>query len=289
MNLEVLIRAHTFSAQEAFLADRLEDAFQSQVTFVTDDSAAVVATDRFAKIGITRRRVRELIGGRVLPQWGWQFGDVSYYAARAAFPDATHFALIESDVLLSEVGARRLAKVFAERTEDLLAPRLRRTEEPPSFSKDLIALGRDPQVACFFPITRASTKALEYMQNLRRREREQPRLRINDEAIMANVAFDDGVTFANLSESASDIFDPDSFTLERTQLFEHLAETYEDVAAIHPVRTVAALLNRIETFGVARNFRRRYREAIEQAAPRHRQKLRRALAVADERRAQNKQ
>ena len=289
MTLEVLIRAHTFSAQEALLAERLEAAFQSQVTFVTDDSTAPLSTDRFAKIGITRRRVRELIGGRVLPQWGWQFGDVFYYAAREAFPDASHFALIESDVLLSDAGARSLAALFLERNEDILAPRLRRTEDPPSFAKDLTALDRDAHVACFFPVTRVSVKALEHMQSLRRRERQKPRLRINDEAILANVAFEEKVTSANLSDIAPDIFDPDLFTLERTQLFEHLRDSHDGVAAVHPVRTVAALLNRIEGFGSARNFRRRYREAIEQAAPRHRQKLRRALAAADERRAQNRQ
>ncbi|NNE87373.1 MAG: hypothetical protein HKN27_04795 [Silicimonas sp.] len=171
MKLAVLIRAHNFSAQEAVLAERLEAAFRSSVTFVTDDSESPVSTERFPKTGVIRRRVRELIGGRALPQWGWQFGDVFYYAASEAFPDATHFALIESDVLLSDAGARRLSELFLERDEDILAPRLRRTEEPPSFSKDLEALDRDNKVACFFPVTRVSVKALDLMQSLRRRER----------------------------------------------------------------------------------------------------------------------
>ncbi|NNE87374.1 MAG: hypothetical protein HKN27_04800 [Silicimonas sp.] len=72
-------------------------------------------------------------------------------------------------------------------------------------------------------------------------------------------------------------------------MFEHLRGAHQGIEALHPVRTVDALLSRIEEFGGARNFKRRYREALEQAAPRHRQKLRRALAAADERRAQNQQ
>jgi hypothetical protein len=127
------------------------------------------------------------------------------------------------------------------------------------------------------------------MQNLRRRERENAPLRINDEAILASVAFEDDVSFANLSDIAPEIFDPEGFTTERTQLFEHLRDAHQGVAALHPVRTVSALLERIDSFGEARNFRRRYSEAMEQAAPRHRQKLRRALAAADARRLQNKQ
>ncbi|MEO9827034.1 MAG: hypothetical protein ABJF50_21750 [Paracoccaceae bacterium] len=286
MKLAVLIRAHQFSAQEALLAERLEAAFKTSVIFVTDDTNGAVDTGRFAKIGIHKYRVRELIGGRILPQWGWQFGDVFYYAAAEALPHTTHFALIESDVYASPKGAERLAEVLMAGKEDILSPRLEHTDSPPTSSKDLDQLGLKNTVTSFFPITRVSRKALDLMQALRRRERETPRLRINDEAILASIALGPDVTSLNLTQSAPDLFDPEGFTTERTQLFEHLSEAHHGTALLHPVRTVKALLSRIDEFGGARNFRRRYREAIEQAAPRHRQKLRRALAAADERRKQ---
>ena len=282
MKLAVLIRAHQFSEQEALLAERLEAAFKSSVVFVTDDTDGAVDTGRFAKIGIRKYRVRQLIGGRVLPRWGWQFGDVFYYAAAEALPDKTHFALIESDVFASKAGADRLAEVLTCGDHDILSPRLERTEEPRSLSKDLDRLGLENTVTSFFPVTRVSRKALGLMQSLRRREREGSKLRINDEAILASVAFGGDVSSLNLTQAAPDLFDPGSFTLERTQLFEHLREAYNGTALLHPVRRVDVLLARIEEFGAARNFRRRYREALEQAAPRHRQKLRRALAAADE-------
>lgn len=285
MKLAVLIRAHQFSAQEAFLAERLESAFKTSVIFVTDDTKEAVHTGRFAKIGIRKQRVRELIGGRYFSQWGWQFGDVFYYAARDALRDASHFALIESDVFLSERGASRLAEVFHDSTDDILAPWLMRKDTPPAFSKDLDRLERDNTVTCFFPVTRAARDVVDLMCALRKREREIPRLRVNDEAIMASIAFGGDVRAGNLSQIAPDLFEPEGFTIDRTQLFEYLSGAYHDTPILHPVRNVNAMVARIEEFGFVRNFRRRYREAIEQAVPRHRQKLRKALAAADEKRA----
>lgn len=288
MKLAVLIRAHRFTQQEALLAQRLEAAFKTSIIFVTDDTKEVVSTGRFAKIGIRKFRVRELIGDPFHSNWGWQFGDVFYYAAAQALPDATHFALIESDVFASTAGAERLAQVLTQTPEDIVVPRLSKLDDKVhGYAKDLEQLGRLNSVTCFFPISRVSVRALNLMQELRRREREKGGLRINDEAIMASVAFEDDVSSRNLSDIAPDLFGHDAFTVDRTQLFEHLRDTHDALHLVHPVRNVNALLSRIEEFGHVRNMRRRFREALRQAAPRHRQKLRRALAEADARREQN--
>lgn len=287
MTLAVLIRAHQFTIQEAYLAERLEAAFQASVTFVTDDTHSPVDTGRFAKIGIRKYRVRELIGGRYPPQWGWQCGDVFYYAAAEALPNAAHLALIEADVFLNAASAQRLADLFNKANEDILASQLERTENARTYSKDLEHLGRQNTVTGFFPITRVSRRAIGLMQDLRRRERQHGGLRLNDEAILASVAFEDDVTSLNLSKAASDIFDRAGFNVDGTQLFEHVRTEYQGDAVLHPVRSLNALLARIEEFGTKRNFRRRYRIAMEQAIPRHRQKLRRALAAADARRVKD--
>ncbi len=285
MTPAILIRAHQFTPQEALLAERLETAFGTRITFVVDESHGGVDTGRFTKISLTNKRVRELIGGRLLPQWGWQFGDLCHYAAREALCDATHFALIEADVFLSETAAAKLAKLFCDRPEDVLAAQLGHRDPPHAFARDLADLGEDNTVTCFFPITRVSTKAIDLMQALRRAERASAtRLRLNDEAILAAVANRDDISAANLTEIAPDLFDPEAFTPQRTQLFEHLAQEHTGPEILHPVRSVPALLATIEQMGTARNLRARYREAISQAAPRHRQKLRKALAAADERR-----
>lgn len=283
MKPAVLIRAHAFSAQEVLLAERLEAAFGTRVYFVTDDSKAPVETGRFSKIGINRRRVRQLRGGRVGRTWGWQQGDVFLYAARAALPGATHFALIESDVFLSICAADSLAELFTSRPEDVLAVKLGRSEEPKSFSRDLAALGEDPRATCFFPVLRVSASVVDRMQSLRRRAAENTELKLNDEAILAAVAMQDDVSSANLSEIAPALFDSEHFTLERTQLFEFHADRYEGASALHPVRNVGALMQRIAEIGSFRDLRTRYEEAMEQAKPRHRQQLRRALATAEKR------
>ena len=281
MSLAVLIRAHAFSAQESLLAERLEAAFGSRVYFVTDDSKEPISTGRFCKIGINRRRVRQLRGGRVGRTWGWQQGDVFLYGAREALPKATQFALIESDVFLSRPAAENLAKLFTSRLEDVLAVELGRCEEPKSFARGLAALGEDNRVPCFFPVLRVSASIVDRMQVLRRRATENE-LKLNDEAILAAVAMQDDVSSANLSEIAPALFDPDSFTLERTQLYEFHADHYKGPSALHPVRNVSALLQRIDEIGAFRDLRSRYQEAMEQAKPRYRQQLRRALAAVEQ-------
>lgn len=285
MTPAILIRAHQFTAQEILLAERLESAFGARVTLVVDESHGTVDTGRFAKISLTPKRVRQLIGGRLLPQWGWQFGDICFYAAREALSDASSFALIEADVFFSETAAQELADLFKSRPEDMLVAQLSRRDPPHAFARDLAALGEDNTVTCFFPVARVSTTAVDQMRALRQKERATPgRLRINDEAILATIAHRDSVTSASLTEIAPDLFDPDGFTPQRTQLFEYLRDTYTGASILHPVRSVGSLLAKIEQMGAARNLRPRYREAMEQAAPRHRQKLRKALAEADERR-----
>ncbi|NNE87372.1 MAG: hypothetical protein HKN27_04790 [Silicimonas sp.] len=280
MTLAVLIRAHQFAAQEALLAERLEAAFGSRVYFVTDDSEEPVSTGRFCKIGINRRQVRLLRGGSVGRTWGWQQGDVFFYAARAALPEAMHFAMIESDVFLSKAAADQLATLFTTREEEVLAVRLGRRAKPHSFAKDLEVLGEDTLVTCFFPVARVSARVVDRMQALRRRATQQPELRLNDEAILAAVALKDDVSSANLSEIAPELFDPTCFTLERTQLFEFHAESYDGVSALHPVRNMNALLQRINEIGSFRDLRTRFQEAIEQAQPRQKKQLERALAAA---------
>ena len=282
MTLAVLIRAHAFSAQEALLAERLEAAFGSRVYFVTDDAKEPVSTGRFCKIGINRRRVRQLRGGRVGRTWGWLQGDVFLYGARAALPGATHFALIESDVFLSTRAADDLAELFISRPEDVLAVELGRCDEPKSLARDLAAIGEDNRATCFFPVLRVSASVVDRMQALRRRATEHGELKLNDEAILAAVAMKPEVSSVNLSEIAPALFDPECFTLERTQLFEFHADRYEGASALHPVRNVSALLQRIDEIGSFRDLRSRFQEAIAQAKPRHRQQLRRALAAAEQ-------
>ena len=283
MTLAVLIRAHQFTAQEALLAERVEAAFGGPVHFVADESHGPVDTGRFARIGLTRKRVRSLIVGRVPGGWGWQCGDVFLYAAREALPHATAFAMIEGDVFLSEAAAERLARLFQSRTEDVLVAQLGHRDPPHLYARDLERLGEDNSVTCFFPVTRVSAHAVDEMQALRQRERSQ-NLKLNDEAILASIAHRSSFASANLTQIAEDLFDPTGFTPERTQLFEFLREAHVDPRILHPVRNVDALLAKIEQMGAVRNLRRRYREALQQAAPRHRQQLRKALAEADARR-----
>lgn len=283
MTLAVLIRAHQFTPQEALLAERLEAAF-GVVVFVVDETQAPVDTGRFCKISLTRKRVRHLIGGRVPASWGWQCGDVFLYAARDALPSATAFAMIEADVFLSEAAAAELADLFQNRNEEVLVSQLGHRDPPHLYSRDLAALGEDNTVTCLFPITRVSARAVEQMQALRQRERATGGLKLNDEAILASVAKRPGMTAASLTEIAPALFNPEGFNAERTQLFEHLREAHTGIEILHPVRNVASLVARIEDMGESRNLRRRYREAMAQAAPRHRQKLRQALAAADARR-----
>lgn len=281
MTLAVLIRAHQFTPQEALLAERLEAAFGTRITIVADESVSPVDTGRFGKISLTRKRVRQLIGGRIPASWGWQCGDVFLYAARDAMPDATAFAMIEADVFLSEAAAAGLAKLFQDRGDDVLVAQLGHRDPPHLYARDLSVLGEDHTVTCFFPITRVSARAVDLMQALRHRERATRGLKLNDEAILASIATRPDITGGNLTEIAPDLFNPEGYTPDRTQLFEHLREAHTAPAVLHPVRNVAALLQRINDMGAARNLRRRYREAMDQAAPRHRQKLRQALAAAD--------
>jgi FkbM family methyltransferase len=242
-----LVRCHAFDTMARYVAMSLADA-GADVVVVVDERKAVAETTPFSKISLNEAELASLGLQDLPPDWGWLCGDVCYYAARRHLPEATHFCLIESDVAFSANAAALFVQAVQNDPSDLLAAALGPRESAPKYSRGLRALGLDPRVGCYFPVTRCSVEAIDQMHDLRRRSITAGVAALtNDEAILCAAIQQGRLVALSLNELLPDLFTARTFATNPPHLAEAVHRYAARAAVYHPAIPLDVVLDRIAT------------------------------------------
>lgn len=162
-----VIRTHRWGAAEQRLAQSLGRCF-ADVVIAFHNPPADLPADLPPDL-----RVLPLTDGwltahglRVLPRYGWLCGDYCYYLARQSCPNFRNYWLVESDVFFQGDPAEFFAQC-ANSSADGLAAGIRNavgTLNPAWIS----SIGAREPVRAFFPVTRLSGAAIDYLFDARR-------------------------------------------------------------------------------------------------------------------------
>ncbi|WP_333714981.1 FkbM family methyltransferase [Yoonia sp.] len=247
MKTVFLVRCQAFDRMARNVATSLSDA-GADVVVVVDERNAVADTAPFPKISLNDAELAALDLQDLPPDWGWLCGDVWYYAARRHLPEATHFCLVESDVAFSADAAALFVDAVGSHPSDVLAAALGPKDTAPLYSRGLQALGFDPQIGCYFPVTRCSAAAIDWMLDLRRRSiAAGVASLVNDEAILCAATQTDEFSAMSLDDLLLDLFSRRTFSTNPPHLAEAVHRYTARAGIYHPAIPLDLVLARIAT------------------------------------------
>jgi hypothetical protein len=186
---------------------------------------------------------RLAVGARVYERLGlgddlamsWRCGDYCYYAARDAYPDVTHFWLVEYDVFFSYEQSSNFFARFAGIPEvDFLAGYVGPAKK--WGWADTMSTDDGPIFRSFFPVTRISARAADHCLARRRKDfsagptaREWP----NDEVFTATTLMRDGFVVREMN-SVSRVYDKTTYNFLIPRSYERELGKSRD-RLLHPV------------------------------------------------------
>ena len=241
----ILVRTRTPSAEAFDWARQLATLSGAPAVLLVDtrQAGALEAADA-SVLAMTRDGDREL--NLYAPaDVGWRCGDYGFYAARARFPNATHFWMIEDDVRIGGDGAAFFAHAARFPGIDFLASCIRPAE--PKWWWYGHATSRDAVPwRSFFPVTRLSGVAVDRLLAKRRHQSRlwtRRALWPNDEAFVATTIAALGLSHADLNALGPVFYYEDTFG------YDHALDPAEIAAdgpprLLHPVLNAAALARR---------------------------------------------
>ena len=259
-----LIRCGQTSPVAQRLAASLTLATGRLPVFVCDERRAPVSPWDCPKITLSDTLLDGLGLAHRPQNWGWLCGDFCYYAAAQAYPDYSHYCLLDSDVFMAEMAAKALIALLNASPQQALAVRLGEQAEIPRYSRGLQPLGLAPNLGCIFPVTRAHCDVIPMMQKLRHKARDASPP--NDEAILAGAVALGGFSSAALDKIAPSAFGPSSFDTNPPHLYEGISGNPDDPRIYHPVVTADDVVSRLAS-GEKSYTRHRLRKVLRQAPP----------------------
>lgn len=163
----ILFRTHRDTPRNRERIEFLRRTSGLRVVVAIDESS-----DRSAFIDLPRvpvgPAVYERLGLGSDPRLGWRCGDYCYYAARIAFPEISHFWLVEYDVLFSFENSSEFFSRYSGMPEvDFLAARVGEAEKDWAWTEMMNAVD-GPIYRSFFPVTRMSAPAIDHCYKKRR-------------------------------------------------------------------------------------------------------------------------
>lgn len=239
----ILVRTRTPTAEAASWAMQLA-YFSGAPAVLLVDARHGEGYDDAGVVAMTREGDRRL-GLHAPVDVGWRCGDYGFYAARARFPDVTHYWMIEDDVRIGGDGAAFFAHTARFPDIDFLGAHIRPAE--PQWWWYGHARSRDATPwRSFFPVTRLSAIAVDRLWAMRQRHSRRWARRAlwpNDEAFVATTVAALGLLCADLNGLGRTFYRADSFGYDRAL---DPAEVPADGAPrlFHPVLDAAARARR---------------------------------------------
>ncbi len=241
-----LVRTHERNLQTQRLVDCLRSNVSPNTFVVCDETKGVLDYPDATKVSLSKSVLADW-QFKIHPRdWGWLCGDYCYYAAANQLSGYDYFCLIESDVFLSDAGAKKVKAILQGNKSDAVAADLRRFDRPRKFSKPLAQIGEDTNYGCIFPFTRVSAELVPEMFSLRRRvQNHHLQLRVNDEAILSTAAHKGSFDVTDLYDYV-DIFHRDYFDTNPPHLHEIVEKRHDDTLVVHPSVPMAKIYERIQ-------------------------------------------
>lgn len=276
----ILIRCRTVGEVELDLARSIFLQASIRPIFVANDCGSDGGTEGFAVCDLNQRRLAGLGFAGLPPDWGWRYGDMCLYLARALFPGCARYLLVENDVLFLGEALPHLLDLVRRPDLEAGAARLRLHEAPQKHSRELGKIGLDPAAGCLFPVVFASGTVIDRMAAVRRTALAQGLHKLNDEAILAGTVFGHGFAHADLSAALPCDFRDDCFDTNPPLLREAVLRN-PGQGACHPVLSLERILERIAD--PSRNYRaHRLRRVIKAANPVERGRIAAALGQPED-------
>ena len=245
MQSVVLLRTHVFADRERTIMRELADCGIGPVAVAADESQAPLEVGPFDKVSVTRHSC-EAVGLFCPRDFAWRNGDYPLYLARARFPQATHFWMVEPDVEHSFPSFRDFFDRFASRPEiDLLAAWLR-LAEPGWYWRQTMSDRPGGIWRCLFATVRISAPAIDACLAARRGKTFSLRDRLNwpnDEVFVATQTVASGLTAADFNTPTGKVYAPEVFgytPIDGASDFRH-----PQPGIYHPVLHGAAYQDRI--------------------------------------------
>ena len=230
----ILLRATVPDAASEHFAQHLEHASGCPVVYVLDERHGPVSECEREKIGLTGQLIKGL--GLYRPtDFTWRCGDYCYYAARAKYPRAQRFWLIEHDVRICR--AAPFFEAVGTSTRDFLAVDLK----PAALGWFWFSYTRNRDTEawrCLFPVTRLTVGAIDLLYKVRREHSRQWLRKAawpNDESFVATTISGSSLSKADFNTVYENSWEPDSFRVGNATSGETLDLEGESSALLHPI------------------------------------------------------
>jgi hypothetical protein len=241
----ILFRTHR---DTPYIRERLAFLQQTSgmdVVCAFDETSAGPGLEDQPRIALTHERYRQL-GLRADADVGWRCGDYPFYVARQQFPDVSHFWMIEYDVLLSYPRASDFFDRFRHCDDvDFLTAHFGPAPQK-WYWRRMFLDQAGPVYRCFFPVTRLSTRAIDFLLGRRQAE---TRMDItadawpNDEVFVATTLARAGFNISDMNRVAK-VYDNVSFNFDFPRSYERSARKVRH-RLMHPVLTHEELATKI--------------------------------------------
>ena len=239
----ILVRTHYFDSELAAFVARLEEAGRLVCLCVDETRAPLETPEGIERLSLTRAEIARL-GLRETRETAWQCGDYGFYLAQERYPGASHFWVIEPDLLINVADLRGFFDRLGGHPEvDLIACQLRPAS--PRWFWHGPSLPHFREVwHCIYPLVRVSAGAVGAMRAARERMAASlaqdailanPSLWPNDEALTAGACADAGLICRDLNAFGAARYDRRTFSFDRPHSLARLARRGADGRIYHPV------------------------------------------------------
>jgi hypothetical protein len=233
----ILLRMAQFASATCSFAERLAQESGYRVACLVDERAGLVEVAPFPKVSLTVEACCAL-DLYCPPDMGWRCGDYGLYLARAQFPDAPHFWLIDYDVRISGPDLGAFFKFFETNgPADLIAP-----QYGPAgaewYWRHTIRARNVTVYRCLFPLVRVTASAVDRLLARRRRMSRSWIRRIswpNDESTVATTLSNDGSICRDLNGFGRTVYTDETFSFFTPFDGDALDMSGSDAIAYHPV------------------------------------------------------
>ena len=244
----IVIRTHYVDRDLLSLADPLSKDPDYLLVFAVDERNAIISTEGFPKVSLSEETFSKL----GLPLRGqnemWKCGDYVLYAVLDQFPHLERIWLIENDAHVNRTDPLAFFQILDQRSQHDFVATYVEAASPDWFWHKTMSGRHGDVYKCFYPVVRASARAVRHLLDQRRSSEalassKDPDYVIpNDEAFTTTELMAGRFSVADLNEMG-DYYTPHTFNYH--SLFHPNDLEPEDGRLYHPVRSGRRYLQRV--------------------------------------------
>jgi len=169
LNSLFIFRGATVTPQFVDLIMRFKTETSFDLVFIADErNYKIDSFDLIDKYGIDDEWVRSN-GLYCASDWGWKCGDYFYYRAQQQFPQYDFYWMIEPDVLINFDNLNDFFSLIPPNNDvDFIATDIAPSDGTWYWAPKMSAWTRNQIYKTFYPLTRLSTDAIDYLLSARR-------------------------------------------------------------------------------------------------------------------------